>query len=74
MDLHDVVMKLVGPVRAVGETRADDLRLANLKVLTALVNLLLREIETAAGDADRQEASMKAIGKHAKDFLSAVRL
>ena len=31
MELYEIVMKLVGPVQPVGETRADEQRLANMK-------------------------------------------
>lgn len=73
MDLYDVVTKLVGPVDAVGETNEDARRLANLKELTTLVDRLLYEIVHAATASTRQEASMKAIGMHAKNFLRDVR-
>lgn len=72
MELYEIVMKLVGPVQPIGETRADGERLANMKALTELVDRLLREIERAARSADRVEASMKAIGAHARAFLKDV--
>jgi len=31
MELYEIVMKLVGPVQPVGETRADEQRPANMK-------------------------------------------
>jgi hypothetical protein len=73
MELHDVVLKLVGPVKAVGETHEDNKRLANIKALTELVDRLLYTISDASVDACRHEASMQAIGKHAKTFLQQVR-
>lgn len=36
MELHEVVMKLVGPVMPAGETREDERRLENMKALTEL--------------------------------------
>jgi len=69
MELYDVVMKLNGPVDAVGDQGADQKRLANLKELTGLVERLLLTIHDASSTADRQEASMKAIGMYAKTFL-----
>ena len=72
MSLEDVVMQLVGPIKAVGETNADAQRLANLKALTWLVERLLLSIHEASSDADRHEDSMKAIGTYARDFLSEV--
>lgn len=73
MDLGDVVMKMVGPVYAVGDSHADEKRLENLKVLTELVERLLLVIKTASNAADRPEASMKKIGMYAGSFLQGVR-
>ena len=72
-DIQEVVMRLIGPIRPVGETNADNERLANIKVLTNLVDRLLFEIISVAHNADRQEASMKKIGAHARDFLKDVK-
>lgn len=69
MDLTEIVMKLNGPVRAIGEHNEDTKRLENLKELQSLVVSLMEKIEEAAQDADRQEASMKAIGNCARIFL-----
>ena len=69
MELFDVVMKLVGPVDAVGETYGDKRRLENLKKLTVLVDKLLLEINEAAQDYEREEASVRAIGQYARSFL-----
>ena len=69
MTLFEIVMKLNGPVQAIGEHNSDTKRLENLKALQGLVVDLMEQIEEAAKDADRQEASMKAIGEHARRFL-----
>jgi len=73
MELDEMVMKLVGPVVAVGETNEDAKRLENLEILVTLVDRLLYKIEDAAMAANRQEMSMKAIGVRARAFLRAVR-
>jgi len=72
LELSEIVMALVGPVQAVGETREDERRLVNMKVLTGLVDVLLFEINRATRDAGRAEYSMRVIGKHAMDFLAEV--
>ena len=72
MELHEIVLKLIGPVQPVGETRADEERLENMRSLTDLTDKLLYEIERAAPFADREEASMKKIGAHARYFLGEV--
>lgn len=72
MELYEIIMKLVGPVRPIGEHSADLERLENMKKLTDLTDRLLFEIEAATPNSDRAEASMKAIGVHARDFMAAV--
>lgn len=73
MELSEIVKKLVGPIQPVGETTEDCIRLLNIKELTDLVDTILGDISSVANNADRQEASMQTIGKHARDFLSDVR-
>ncbi len=73
MDLHDVVKRLVGPIKAVGETHEDEARFVNLCELTELIDLLLGDISAAAIAATREEASMKKIGVHARDFLHEIK-
>lgn len=69
--LVDVVYKLVGPVKPVGETNADNERYRNLKVLCALVEDLVTEIDGVAfTNKDRPEYSMQRAGKFAHDFLN----
>jgi hypothetical protein len=69
---YNVVMELVGPVRAVGKHEVDVARLVNLNHLTEVVDCLLQEISDAAEAANRQEASMKAIGRRATEYLRSV--
>lgn len=73
MTHFEIVMKLIGPVQPVGETGPDERRLQNIKALTELTDRLLGEVSRAASCANRHEASMKVIGKHAKQFLDDVR-
>lgn len=73
MDIYDVVTKLVGPILPVGETNEDQRRLDNIKVLTNVVDRLLLHLNDAALHADRPQASMKAIGKYAKEYMDEVR-
>ena len=73
MTVYDVVMKLVGPIDPLGDSNADAKRLENLKELTALVENLRYRVSQVVPAASRQEASMKAIGMHAKTFLQQLR-
>ena len=73
MDIKDIVMKLIGPVQPLGEHNSDIQRLKNMENLIELTDYLLDVINTAAASAERPEASMKAIGQVAKQFLDDVR-
>lgn len=70
MELKDIVMKLVGPVDAVGDHGIDMARLDNLHNLKTLVSSLLNEIEKAAETKDQYQDSMRRIGKSADKFLN----
>ena len=73
MTLFEIVMKLNGPISHVGKHEVDQLRLENMKSLTLLVDKLLFEINTQARYSDRPEASVAAIGIHARDFLNEIK-
>ncbi len=69
--LCDVVMKLIGPVEAIGDHGIDQFRLANLERLTELVDTLVGEVRRVERDsADVPAASVRAIHRHANGFLN----
>ena len=72
MELRDVVRKLVGPVKGIGEHNADQERLENMKTMCLLIEDLLSDVENAYGDADSPQASVKAIGEQAKHFIDGL--
>ncbi len=72
MELKDVVRKLVGPVRGVGETHEDAKRLENMKTMCLLIEDLLSDVETTYSDADSHQASVGSIGKVAKHFIDGL--
>jgi hypothetical protein len=74
MDLHEVTKKLIGPIDPVGESRVDEIRFENLKVMINLVERLIDEINDVAIDnAGRNEASMKKAGEIARRFIYSIR-
>jgi len=73
VDLFEIVMKLNGPVQPTGESNEDHRRLGNIQTLTELIDRLLFEVNNATMEADQPEASMKAIGVHAKEFMEAIK-
>lgn len=73
MELYQIVLKLVGPVTAVGEHNEDELRYRNLEQLCDVTDRLLEAISDASRSADRQEESMRKIGSYARTFLNDLR-
>jgi hypothetical protein len=71
MEVYDVVMKLVGPVRPVGETDEDNRRYENLKNLTQLMDLIHTEIdEISYLYRNDPRFSVKRAGEHCNKFLT----
>lgn len=68
--IFEVVSKLVGKVRPIGESNEDEERYHNLKVMCELAEYLLDEIEYISRSySDRSEFSAYKAGQHAKVFL-----
>ena len=70
MELVDIVRRIVGPVRPIGEANSDEERFENLKQLTELVDYLIGDIDHVAGNKHRAEYSMKRAGEFADRFLT----
>ena len=70
MEIYDVVTKLVGAIHPVGETTEDEKRFENLKVMTALVDNLIMDIDSIGMEKSRQEFSRKRAGEFADAFLT----
>lgn len=66
---YELVKKLIGPIKGVGETNADADRLRNLEETIQLTDRLLFNISNVANDRYRTEWSLQALGKRAHKFL-----
>lgn len=73
VDMYEVVMRLIGPVMPIGDTRADDTRMENLVALCALVEELHSEICRVAGTSGEHMASIGLAKKFANRFLTDLR-
>ena len=71
--LHEIVEKLVGPIRPQGEGFIDEQRMENLKATMDLVDALLSDIGSVARLHDSHLHSVRKAGEHARAFLVAVR-
>jgi len=73
MTNYDVVTKLIGPIKPVGETNRDEDRFLNLQEMTELVDKLLTDIDAVAYEnMNRGEFSRKRAGEFAKKFLDKI--
>lgn len=69
MNTHEVVTKLIGPIKPVGESHTDADRFINLNQMIELVDMLLFDISQVAQLHNRQEHSVKMCGERAKKWL-----
>ncbi len=70
MTTHEVVKKLVGSIEPVGETNTDNERFENLKAMTELVDLLVRDIGWVRRSSISHEYSVKRAGEFASKYLT----
>jgi hypothetical protein len=71
MTHHEVVKKLIGEIRPVGETNTDNERFENLKVMCDLVNNLILDIDDMAfTNKDAYQFSVKRASEYASNFLT----
>lgn len=68
----DVVKKLIGPIRPIGESHTDAQRMENLKAMCDLVDGLLDEINDVAQLRFNHEHSVKEAAMHAQSFLNRI--
>lgn len=73
MTNYEIVKKLIGEVRPVGETNEDKKRLENLKSLCELMDEIHTEIDAVAYDfRNNKEHSIKEAVKVADEFLTKI--
>ena len=69
MELYDVVSRLIGPTKPIGETGEDERRFSNLQELSNLVDCLIVDLDSISQYKRRQEYSMKKAGEYASKAL-----
>ena len=69
MELYDLVKRLVGDIKPIGESDIDSIRLTNLKEMTTLVEKLVYDIVRVSHNKTRIEFSVQTAGEHAHRFL-----
>lgn len=69
MTPFDVVNKIIGPVRPVGETTQDNARFENLKNLVELFDQIKEELREVAKEKDQSAFSIKRAGEYAHNCL-----
>lgn len=69
MTNYDVIKKMIGEIRPVGESHIDDKRFDNLQETIKLVDELISDIVSVSEYSIRHESSMKKCGDTAKEFI-----
>lgn len=72
MELKDIVLKLIGEVKPVGESNEDEKRFENLKNLCSLTDDLLTVIDKIVMCKDDYRSSVNEAGKYADKFLTKI--
>jgi len=72
MELNEIIKKLVGEIKPIGESTEDTQRFGNLTVMCDLIVKLVDEVYEVAENKNRTEHSMKLAGIFADRFLSEV--
>ena len=71
--IYDVVRKLVGPIRPVGETTQDNARFESLKVMCALMDLIHSDLDAIAYDyRNDKQFSIKRSVEYVDEFLDKI--
>lgn len=73
MNLHEMVMRIIGPISPIGDSAVDEGRFANLEYAIDLANRLMFDIDCVARKCGSDLASVKKAGRRAKKFLAEVR-
>jgi len=73
MTTYEVVNKLIGPIKPVGETHTDNDRFINLNNMIQLVDMLLFDIAQVAQLHNRGEYSINMAGNRAKEWLQELK-
>jgi len=72
MEIHEIVLKLTGPVNPRGESDIDSKRFENLKELAGVVEPLIQELTEVAKQRDSKFGSIMGAGKMAHKFLNRI--
>jgi hypothetical protein len=73
MEIEEIVMKLVGPIKPIGDSNTDKKRLDNLKILCDITEKFVHAIDSVACDhKDSYEDSTKTSGKYAENFIKTL--
>ena len=73
MTNYEIVKKIIGPIKPVGDTEVDNERFENLRETIEVVDVLVSEIEYVAGRNSSNEYSTKRASDFATEFLIALK-
>lgn len=73
IDVYEVVKRLIGEIAPVADSGIDEIRLENLRQMTALVDALLQDIHELRRLSGRREDSLRQAARRADKFFDHVR-
>jgi hypothetical protein len=73
MDIEDVVYKIIGEIKPVGETYIDNKRFISLEIMCELVQKIISDMVEVAEDKNNHAFSISNSGKRSFDFLKRIK-
>lgn len=73
MTLYEIVNKLIGQVKPIGETESDNKSFDNLHQMLELIEQLMKDVADVSSFAKRTEYSMQRSGKLAEKFMEYIK-
>ena len=71
MELIDIVDKLIGNIKPIGDTAIDEERFENLKAYCELINEMVRKVDDVACENENStQASVKKANDYIGDFFT----
>ena len=70
MEVYEIVVKLIGPIEPIGDSRVDENRLENMNKLQELINKLVCDIYDVSQTPHNGEHSIKKAVENSDAFMN----
>lgn len=72
IDIYEVVKKIVGEIKPIGDSYTDEVRFENLQRMTELIGKLFDDVNDLVSYKNQHQYSMKKSAEFADKFLSGL--